>query len=262
MKRSKVETVQPSIKRSRTQDRTKTNIIIMLPKDLQIKLVSFLTLSETLVLSQCSSGLEAAFNVEEVWGEFLRRISPSILALPMNSLASTKDRLKVVLGNRNQLQSMDYDKLRLHYVLKLMGNEHVATLSNPTLNLETESVNFLSGKDFGFIVPYHRTPSASLLVLLIYNGKTSVLLPRSYLRANNLEQNEAIFHFSPIPPNDDWDIIIGLTFKWIRHRRENSTGEEYEYNSGYFTGVESVRFEMLNNGYKMNEVLSNILIWY
>ena len=155
MKRSRIETVQPTVKKWKKEETAKKNIIISLPKDLQMKLLSFLTLSETLVLTQCCSDLKAAFTVEEVWGEFIKRISPSLLALPMNSLASTKERLKVVLGRRNHVQSLDYTKLQMHYVLEVMGNRHVATLCNPT-KIEDALLNFWSGKDLGFTVPCHR----------------------------------------------------------------------------------------------------------
>merc|ERR1719184_354721 len=102
-----------------------------------MKLVGFLTLSETLMLTQCSSSLKAAFTVEEVWDKLLKRVSPIIFTLPMNSLASNKERLKVVLGNRNQIHCLDYSKLKMHYILNVMGNKHEATLSNPITDVVT-----------------------------------------------------------------------------------------------------------------------------
>merc|ERR1719357_550083 len=113
-----METVQPQVKKSKKEEIVKKNLIISLPKDLQMKLLCFLTLSEMLVLTQCSSDLKAAFTGEEVWRDFIKRISPSILALPMNSLTSTKERLKVILGRKSYMHSLNYTKLRMHYILE------------------------------------------------------------------------------------------------------------------------------------------------
>jgi len=268
MKRSKAEPVQPLIKRSRTQERA--NIIIRLPKDIQMKLVCFLTLSETSKLTRCSSGIKAAFTVEEVWAELLKRLSPSIPTLPMNSLASKKDRLKVVLGNRNQIHCLDYSKLKMHYILEIMGNKHVSTLSNPITDVLSAGdglAQFACGKDFGYEVPYHRTVSASLIVLLIYEGKTSVLLPRSYLMANNLIGNDAVFYYNRIPSDNDWCVKVVLAFNWVQNRNDDSKGydydpssEEFDENPGYFKGVQSVYFDVQSSS--LIEFLSNILTWY
>jgi len=267
-----MELVQPPSKRSRTHGKTKNNIIIMFPKDIQMKIVSFLTLYETLKLTQCSSGIKAAFSIEEVWTALLRRVSPSIPSLPMNSLASTKDRLKVVLGNRNQIQLLDYSRLKMHYILKIMGNTHFSTLSNPITDvLSTGDGNgtaqFACGKDFGYDVPYHSAVSASLIVFLIYEGKTSVLLPRSYLMANHLIVNDAVFFFNRIPSDDDWCVKVVLTFNWKKDRSEDSkaseydpSGEEFGENPGYFTGVQSIYFDVQISS--LIEFLSNIITWY
>jgi hypothetical protein len=270
MKSSKLKLVKPPIKRCRTQERAKNNIIIKLPKDIQMKLVCFLTLSETLKLTQCSSCINAAFTVEEVWAELLQRVSPSIPTLPMNSLASKKNRLKLVLGNRNQIQCLDYSKLKLHYILEIMGNKHISTLCNPitdVLSAGNRMAQFACGKDFGYYVPYHRSVSASLIVLLIYEGKTSVLLPRCYLMANHLIGNDAVFFFNRIPSDNDWSVKVVLAFNWTKNHNEDSkgqdydpSGEEFDENPGYFTGVQSVYFDVQISS--LIEFLSNILTWY
>lgn len=270
MKRLKLELVQPPVKRTRTQEIATNNIIIMLPKDVQMKIACFLTLSETLKLTQCSSGIKAAFTFEEVWADHLNRVSPSIRTLPMYSLASKKDRLKVVLGNRNQIQSLDLRKLKMHYILKIMGNTHVSTLSDPitgVLSSGDGTAQFACGKDFGCDVPYHSDVSASLIVLLIYEGKTSVLLPRSYLKANNLIGNDAVFFFNRIPQDNAWCVKVVLAFNWIKDRIEDSKGQEYDPNSadfvenpGYFTGVQNIYFHIQISS--LTEFLSNIITWY
>jgi len=190
MKRPRVETNQRATKRSKKQETSKKNMIIRLPKDLLMKMLSWLTLSEALVLTQCSHGLKALLNVDAVWRQFISRISPSILALPMNSLASTKERLKVVVNKRNLTRSLDYSKLKMHYVLEVMGNKDVATLSNPNPTRE-DIVEFKSGKDFNWKVRCDRIEFSSLMVLLIHDGKTSLLLPRT--EYYELDGNEAFF---------------------------------------------------------------------
>lgn len=83
-----------------------------------------------------------------------------------------------------------------------MGTTYTATLSNPTVSIVQERISFFSGQDFDFKVPYHRAPSAGLIVLLINDGKTSVLLRDATLYANNLEENEAAFISNAIPSCD------------------------------------------------------------
>jgi len=268
MKRPRIETVQLKVKKWKKGETAKKNIIISLPKDLQMKLLSFLTLPETLVLTECSTGLKAAFTGEEVWGEFIKRISPSLLALPMNSLASTKERLKVVLGKRNHIHLLDYTKLRMHYVLEVMGNRHVATLSNPT-KIEDDLLNFWSGKDLGFKIPCHRWESVSLMVLLIYDGKTSLLLP--WCMANDLDENDATFVYSDLPSVNGFWVNVIVSFTWIRRCKEDSSGEDHEVSDedaalhpdypGYFTGIESVYIDMANFG-NVTDYLCQRSTWY
>jgi len=230
MKRPRLETNQQATKKSKTQETTEESIIIGLPKDLQMKLLSYLTLSEVLVLTQCCRGLKVVINVKAVWGQFLKRISPSILALPMNSLASTKERLKLVVGKRNWPRSLDYTKLRMHYVLEVMGNKDVATLSNATLN-ENSIVEFNSGKVFNWTLQRDRMESSSFMAFLIWDGRTSLLLPRT--EAYELDGNDAWFSHSEL-------VHVKVTLKRIRHRRQDSNGENHRDDPGVFNGIESV----------------------
>jgi hypothetical protein len=263
MKRSKdANLIASSAESLGGQKSTNLDIISKLPKDLRMQLVSFLKLKETLVLAACSSRLNAAFTVNEVWQDFIKRVSPSLLALPMNTLGNYKQRLQVILGLWPE--RIDYTKLRLHYILRVMGTIYTATLSNPTVSKVQERFSFFSGQDFDAEIPYHRAPFAGLMVLLINNGKTSVLLREVTLYENDLEQNEVTFISKAVPSCDLWmeGGDVGVTFKWKMESRNNSGNEEHEYNPGYFTGVDSVTVDLSYCGSKMDEYLRRHLIWY
>ena len=146
--------------------------ISMLPRDLQMLVVSFLSFPNTLILTRCSKKLNAVFNAERVWPLLIERMSLNLLTLPMNSLTSLKERLMAVL-NINWRGRINYDKLHLHYILKVNDKEHVDTLSTEG-HVQGHTIDFWSDQNFDFKSPHDQVPSASLIVYLIYEGKTAL----------------------------------------------------------------------------------------
>jgi len=169
-------------KSPRRWKRSKKDFLTLLPNDLKLKLVSFLTRSDTLCLASCSSSLKIDYLCDEVWKGFIRRISPSLLRLPMKVVSNWRDKLKVFLFK--PVRKIDIKEVRLHLVLNVDGVVNCATLSNPWIyqdDQDVEWMRFCSAQDFESNIPWYRLEWGSLMLLLTYDGMTCVLLPESGL---------------------------------------------------------------------------------
>jgi len=278
MKRKRAENKRGKRKKARRRRRRKRSTkdcLTPLPKDLKMKLVSFLTRSETLRLARCSSTLKRDFITDDVWKGFIRRVSPSLLWLPMKAVSTWKDKLKVFL--QEPIRKNDNKVLRLHFVLKVDGVVHSATLSNPKMDQddeEDELMRFYSGQDFESNIPYERVLHGSLMLLLTYDGMTSVLLPESDLH-NNLDflvdnKLSLMFLDQMFGPLTVW---VSIHFKWLLTDVTDSSDEQAETKDGYddFTGVESVAFNVSRDvdifgedieTLDMDTLISERLQWY
>lgn len=260
MRRKISETVCPSSKRFRKLESTNPDSISMLPKDMWMRLLS-LTLAETLVLTRCSRSLNAVFTAEQVWREFIKRVSPSLLTLPMNSVTNLKERLKVVL-NKGNWSMIDYDKLRLHYILKVNGSEHVETLRPQKDGISRSQMCFLSGQDFDFKFSKEQVPSASLIVMLIHGGKTAVLMPESRLDCDQIgEIDGKVSYEMRYLHVCGKDLCVNVILELKCSNEEELSLEEFQLlqsSNMYFTGVDGVSF-MIEHG--SHEYLS-CMNWY
>jgi len=260
--------------RRRRLKRSTKDCLTPLPKDLKLKLVSFLTRTDTLMLARCSRNLKTDLLSEDVWKSFIKRVSPSLLSLPMRAVSSWRDKFKVFL--QEPVRKNDQKVLRLHFVLKVDGVVHSATLSNPRMehdDEEDELMRFHSGQNFNSNIPYDRVLHGTLMLLLTYDGMTSVLLPESDIH-NNLDflvDNKLSLMFLD-------QMVGGLTvwvsihFKWLltdvdSDDEDASAQEDYDD----FTGVESVAFNVSRDidvfgeeieTLDMDTLISEQLKWY
>lgn len=233
MKRPRIEFILPAIKRSKTHNKTK-NTIMSFPKDLM-----------------------TALYMEALWSGSIERISPSIPALPINSLVSIKERFKIALSQRNRVRVQDFSKLRMHYVLEVMGNSWVDTLSNPTRTAES-SMEFKSGKDFDKKFQFDERRDVdellSLSIFLVYDGKVSVLLPwttSNYFEENDEDEGHASWRFSycdyripdPYYYYDFW-VHVTIRFKKARDCKEHSNGGNFHVIC--YLGIENITIELEN----------------
>lgn len=246
-RRKKLGTRKKKNKRKRILKRTNKDSLSPLPKDLKLKLVSFLTRSETLRLGRCSRWLSREFISDDVWKVFIRRLSPSLLALPMRAVSNWRDKFKVFL--KKPVRKNNNKVLRLHFILKVDGVVHSATLSNPRMDKddeEDELMRFFSGQNFDSNIPYDRVLYGSLMLLLTYDGMTSVLLPESDLH-NNLDfllDNKLSLMFLD-QMFGHLTVWVSINFKWLlTDMTADSSDEDVEDGYDDFTGVESVAFNV------------------
>jgi hypothetical protein len=235
-------------RRRRVKPPSTKDSLTPLPKDLKLKLISFLTRSETLRLARCSRFLKRELTSEEVWKAFIKRMSPSLLALPMRAVNNWRDKFKVFL--QEPVRKNDNKVLRLHFILKVDGVVHSATLSNPRMDQddeEDELMRFFSGQDFDTHIPYDRVLQGTLMLLLTYDGMTSVLLPESSL-LNNLDflvhdKLSLMFLDQMFGHLTVW---VSIHFKWSLSGLADSSDEDVETEDGSddLLGVESVAFNV------------------
>jgi len=231
-----------------------------LAKDLKLVLVSFLTRSETLRLASCSISLKRELTSNEVWKVFIKGLSPSLLALPMKSVTNWRDKLKVIVLKRLEPQlEYNYKLLQLHYVLKINGVEYSATLSNPcSFNLGdiSYSIKFQCELKFkSLIEEFHDHDDISLLVLLIYDGKTTVLIPEAKIE---LEKIEPPYHYVHVVK--DMHILIVLNFKYCWHYSPGSSDDESseEEETWCISGITSIEF-VFDEGWGLKDTLNTKL---
>jgi hypothetical protein len=214
-----------------------------LAMDLKLILVSFLTRSETLRLASCSIRLKEQLNSDEVWKAFIKRLSPSLLALPMKSVANWRDKLKVIILKQLEPQlTYNYKSLQLHYVLKINGVGYSSTLSNPCRNHSNDlryAMKFHCGVEFKSIIEeLNDHHDISILVLLIYDGKTGVLIPETKIDVTKIEPP---FHYVHV--SEDMSILIVLNFKHSWTYSAERDAEDW-----YISGISSVDFVFVESG--------------
>jgi len=235
-------------RKRRRLKRTNKDSLTPLPMDLKLKLVSFLTRSETMRLGRCSRWLNRELISDNVWKAFIMRLSPSLLALPMRAVCNWRDKFKVFLKEPIRKNN---NKLRLHFILKVDGCVHSATLSNPRMDKDDEEdqlMRFFSGQDFKSNIPCDRVLYGSIMLLLTYDGMTSVLLPESHLY-NNLDfllgnKLSLTFLGQMVGHLTVW---VSINFKWFLTDLTSSDEDvDVELEDGYddFTGVESLAFNV------------------
>ena len=130
------------------------------------------------------------------------------------------------------------------------GHKDVATLSNPTLD---EDCIVYAGKDFDQKVCCQNMTNSSFMGFLIYDGKTSVLMPRTEhsVQFTDHEGNEATFSHRELVVYESFQVHVSLKLKRIGHSRNDSEGENnFSENPGFFTGIESVHIHIENTSFK------------
>jgi len=235
-------------RRRRVKPPSTKDSLTPLPKDLKLKLVSFLTRTETLRLARCSRFLTYELTSEDVWRAFIQRLSPSLLTLPMRAVNKWRDKFKVFL--QVPVRKNDDKVLQLHFILKVDGVVHSATLSNPKMDQDDEDdelMRFFSGQDFTTNIPYDRVLHGTLMLLLTYDGMTSVLLPESGI-LNNLDmlvhdKLSLMFLDQMLGQLTVW---VNIHFKWSLSSLTDSSDEDVEAEDGSddFLGVNSVAFNV------------------
>jgi len=167
--------------------------------------------------------------------------------------------------------------LKLHFILKVDGVVHSATLSSPRMDKddeEDELMRFFSGQDFKSNIPYDRVLYGSLMLLLTYDGMTSVLLPKSDFH-NNLDflldnKLSLMFLDQMVGHLTVW---VSINFKWLLSDMTDSCEEDVDVEDGYddFTGVESVAFNVSRDDdvfgeeietLNMDTLIAECLKWY
>lgn len=235
-------------RRRRVKPPSNKDSLTPLPKDLKLKLVSFLTRSETLRLARCSRFLTNELTSEDVWRAFIQRLSPSLLTLPMRAVNKWRDKFKVFL--QVPVRKNDDKVLQLHFILKVDGVVHSATLSNPKMDQDDEDdelMRFFSGQDFTTNIPYDRVLHGTLMLLLTYDGMTSVLLPESGI-LNNLDMlvHDKLSLMFLDQMCGQLTVWVNIHFKWSLSSLTDSSDEDVEAEDGSddFLGVKSVAFNV------------------
>jgi len=235
-------------RRRRVKPPSNKDSLTPLPKDLKLKLVSFLTRSETLRLARCSRFLTNELTSEDVWRAFIQRLSPSLLTLPMRAVNKWRDKFKVFL--QVPVRKNDDKVLQLHFILKVDGVVHSATLSNPKMDQDDEDdelMRFFSGQDFTTNIPYDRVLHGTLMLLLTYDGMTSVLLPESGI-LNNLDMlvHDKLSLMFLDQMCGQLTVWVNIHFKWSLSSLTDSSDEDVEAEDGSddFLGVNSVAFNV------------------
>jgi len=165
--------------------------VTSLPKELKLKLVSFLTRSETLKVACCSSALKRDFTSNEVWKAFIvRQFSRSLLSLPMRGARNWRDKFRVFLGKTLIEEEWFWERnFKLYYFLKIDGVDYFDTFGDSERgNLVDSSREFLCFSDeryFGANIPYDK-PRGNLMLFLTYKGMTSVLLEETNLSSSRV----------------------------------------------------------------------------
>jgi hypothetical protein len=247
--------------------------ISLLSKDLKLELVSFLTRSETLTLARCSSYLAKEFTSDDVWRAFIRRISPSLLCLPMKEVNNCRNKLKVFL--QEPVRKIN-KTLELHLVLKFNGVVHAVTLSNPKMRKDEEEweewVTFFSGHDFQSNIPCYKIRGCSIMLLLTYNGMTSVLVPEKKVLENTvtLYGNKLELKFYDHETQGYVMVWARIHFKWVGSE-ETNTREENVLSNPAYSGIKSVSLCLSNDSDNYFEsscrpefkpIMSEQLSWY
>lgn len=171
-------------------------------KDLKLKIVSFLTRSEVLTIARCSIRQNRDFTSDGVWKAFIKRISPSLLGLPMTMVTSWRERLRVLLGGKTISNDPvnDPEMFQLHYILNFHGVLYSATLDDPEFNWKddciglTQWMSFDCGLDFGSMYSDFSRKD-SIMLLLIYDGMTSVVLPETKLYQWQIDDDDCSVEF-------------------------------------------------------------------
>jgi len=167
--------------------RNKNDFLTLLPKDLKLNVVKFLTRSEALSLGRCSSYLKSQVMSDNLWKAFIMRISPSLLDLPMRAVTDWKDKLKVFLMKPIRKKKK---VLRMHLILKFDGVEFNLTLSNWRIvsffeRKINEAIEFFPEQDFQCDSDIYSVLGGTIMLLFTYDGMTSLFLPEFDLEEND-----------------------------------------------------------------------------
>merc|ERR1719318_2405991 len=99
---------------------------------------------------------------------------------------------------------------------------------------DDELMRFFSGQDFTTNIPYDRVLHGSLMLLLTYDGMTSVLLPESDLH-NNLDflmDNKLSLMFLD-QMSGHLMVCVRIHFKWLLAEVTDANLEDVEAEDGY-----------------------------
>jgi len=216
------------------------------------------------MLARCSSSLKREIICDDVWKTFIKRMSPSLLVIPMRTVSNWRDKFKVLL--QKPVLKNDKEVLRLHLVLKVNGVVHSVTLGNPRVGrLEYE---FVSGQNFESKFPFTSIFQGSVMILLTYYGMTSVLLPESNIgdNFNGGSGGEFILEFDKLIGSLEGYVII--QFKMTVADRSEYPEEDCEV----LTGVKSVQIlidmprehstNVLEEVLDMETLIAERLKWY